>query len=158
MKWIHERVLGGQEIKSATYRFTWLSPEFDRRGPYVSYSKLKGVCHIHWDDGALFRYIEYAELFNAKGLSMALRGLFYGNIDLIGKKAALFTGGVNGCFVYCPRPLAETVFHIVYAFTLDALRPIAKHIRPDMLFDDVKAEMEKIRLQRRDRDGYLQSL
>ncbi len=112
-------------IKTGTETFIWISEEF-RYGPVIQCIKRRKIYHIEWHEGGLFHCAEYKALFRDEGMSASLETFFYANARIISRRACLCTGGVNGCFTYCPQEMALTVLNIVRAFTIDALFALIK--------------------------------
>ena len=116
-------------IRTGPETFGWISEEFSH-GPVIRCIKSRNTYHIARGEGALFHYAEYNALFRSEEMSASLETFFLANSKILSRRACLSTGGVNGCFTYCPPEMALTVLNIVRAFMIDALFVLVKCLVP----------------------------
>jgi hypothetical protein len=89
--------------------------------PWLAAWKNRKTWHVHWGDGDLHRYIEFRAALDAEALSAKLQALFDEARPTLSYKSTLVSGGVHGCWTYCPASTAVRVVELVQTFFTDAL-------------------------------------
>jgi hypothetical protein len=89
--------------------------------PWLCAWKNPKTWHVEWGDGTLRRYIEFRSALDAEALSAELQALFDETRPTLSYKSTLVSGGVHGCWTYCPAAIASRVVELVPAFFTDAL-------------------------------------
>jgi len=144
----------GKKMKQEHFYFDVL----DRGVPCLRSKKNKKTMHVHWGDGTLWDYLEFAAFLDADGMNAALRKVWEDCKPQCGRRAQFCYGGVHGCMVYVPIDAGLAAVEIVYRYFTEALDKIAKPIvKEEMLISEERwRQHEEAMAQRLKDEGRLQ--
>jgi hypothetical protein len=102
--------------------------EFAKLGrgiPKLAYSQNRTTAHVHWGDGSMWDYHEFHAALDRAGMESTIKDAWTRHRAQLNRRTVRAGGGVHGCLIYGPTPLAAEIRDIVRDHFLHALERVA---------------------------------
>jgi hypothetical protein len=101
----------------------------DRGIPHLGTWTNRNTMHVHWGDGSLWDYSEFATVLDSHGMDVALLSIWDRYKPQCGRRACFVGGGgPHGCMTYVPIEAGLEAAAVVRKYFTEALEVVAAGI------------------------------